>query len=446
MKIEIQNLGAIRQAEIDLSKRLTIFCGPNNSGKTYAAFIIYALTKSGLKYFRTTSKNEVIPELINNQKATYKINTESIWRYRNDELKGLKESLDSIYGISEEVVRNLFNDFDIKIIETKTEFEESISQMDFENELKINNISILIKKKKNTKNIELSLKSKTISKDNIQVLNYFLEAKLFSLIAFYPFNNSNILPVERNSIYTFSKELSIQKQDFLDRAQALGSKTNSRDPFDWLLKSSKRYPLPIRDGLEVAEDLSNYSKNKSDFYSLAEEIENDLLQGKVIITKEGDVQFSSNKAKSKKIPIHLTASIVKTLSSLVFYLKHIATKNELIIIDEPELNLHPNNQVYLTRIYAQLNNLIMASSKNEGVKEIAQKLGYTEELMLDKSLVSAYLFNYKNDSSRNVTIKAIEVSDEGFDVETIDNTIDELNEKSEELFYAIKYTKSIEDE
>lgn len=459
MKIEIQNLGAIREAEFDLSKRLTVFCGPNNSGKTYVAFIIYALTKSGLKYFRTAAKNEIIPELINNQTAIYNINHENIWKYRTDELKGLNDSLDSIYGISEDVASNLFKDFSLTIVETKKEFEASVLKMEFENELKINNISIFIKKEKNNNSIELSLKSKSISKDNIQVLNYFLEAKLFSLIAFYPFSNSNILPVERNSIYTFSKELSIQKQEFLDRAQALGSKTNSRDPFHWLLKSSKRYPLPIRDGLEVAEDLSNYSKNKSDFFGLAEEIENDLLQGKVIITKEGDVQFSSNKAKSKRIPIHLTASIVKTLSSLVFYLKHLASKNDLIIIDEPELNLHPNNQVYLTRIFAklinrefrllisthsdyiirELNNLIMASSKNEGVKEIAQKLGYTNDLMLDKRLISAYLFNYKSNTARNVTIKPIEVTDVGFDVSTIDNTIDELNEKSEELFYAVKY-------
>lgn len=37
MKIQIQNLGAIKEAELDLGKRLTIFCGSNNSGKTYAA-------------------------------------------------------------------------------------------------------------------------------------------------------------------------------------------------------------------------------------------------------------------------------------------------------------------------------------------------------------------------------------------------------------------------
>ena len=55
MEIKINNLGAIKEANIDLSKRLIVFCGPNNSGKTYAAFIIYALTKSGLKYFRSHS-------------------------------------------------------------------------------------------------------------------------------------------------------------------------------------------------------------------------------------------------------------------------------------------------------------------------------------------------------------------------------------------------------
>lgn len=216
--------------------------------------------------------------------------------------------------------------------------------------------------------------------------------------------------------------------------------------------------MPIRDGLEVAEDLNNYSKTKSEFYSFAEEIENELLNGKVIITKDGDVQFSSNKAKRKKIPIHLTASIVKTLSSLIFYLKYIATKNELIIIDEPELNLHPNNQVYLARVFArlinqgfrliisthsdyiirELNNLIMASSLKRKESITINSFTYSKEYYLDYNTVGAYLFNFKNSTSRNVTVSSIPISKSGFDVETIDNTIDELNEISEELFYALQ--------
>lgn len=459
MKIEIQNLGAIKQAEIDLNSKLTVFCGPNNSGKTYVAFLIYALTKSGLKYFRSEKYDNLIPELIKNQNAVFDINIDEIWQYRSREVKEIVDSLDSIYGISQEVATSLFKNFSLNIIESKEDFKNSVFKMIFEDELKLNNISIFIKKIDQSLKIELNLHSKTISKDNIEILNLFLVAKLYSLIAFYPFKNSHILPVERNSIYTFSKELSIQKQEFLDRAQALGSKSNARDPFHWFMKSSKRYPMPIRDGLEIAEDLTNYSKNKTDYYELAEEIENELLNGKVILNKDGDVQFSSNKAKSKKIPIHLSASIVKTLSSLVFYLKHIASKNELIIIDEPELNLHPNNQVYITRIFAKLinkgfrllvsthsdyiireiNNLIMSSSQKSGVQDLAKKIGYTSDIQLDKNYVSAYLFHYKSETSRNVTISPIEISENGFDVETIDNTIDELNEKSESLFYALKY-------
>ncbi|MFC5195776.1 AAA family ATPase [Bizionia hallyeonensis] len=459
MKIEIENLGAIKHAEINLNKKLTVFCGPNNSGKTYAAFIIYALTKSGLKYFRSKGRSNLITELIKNQSATFEIKVDDIWNYRNEELDSIKESLDSIYGISEEISNNLFKDFSIKILENKNEFSDSILKMNFENELKLNNITIKIKKENNTKSIKLSLKNKTVSKDNIEMLNLFLNAKLYSLIGFYPFTSSHILPVERNSIYTFSKELSIQKQEFFERAQELGTKSNNRDPFHWLLKSSKRYPMPIRDGLEIAEDLFNYSKTRTEFYEFAEEIESELLQGKVTINKDGDVQFASNKAKSKKIPIHLSASIVKTLSSLIFYLKHIATKNEMIIIDEPELNLHPNNQVYLTRVFAKLinkgfrilisthsdyiireiNNLIMASSENTGTKKIAAKLGYSEDEKLKNDTVSAYLFNYKNKTSRNVTISPIEVTETGFDVLTIDQTVEELNDVSEELFYSIKY-------
>ncbi|WP_171017697.1 AAA family ATPase [Sphingobacterium daejeonense] len=154
--------------------------------------------------------------------------------------------------------------------------------------------------------------------------------------------------MERNSIYSFSKELSIQRQDFFDQAKdfVTSGSFNSSSTIERYFKRSTRYPLAIRDGLSIAEDLSNTSKKRSEFAGLAEEIESDLLFGTVNVNKDGEVQFTSNKAKRLKIPIQLSASIVKTLSSLVFYLKHKAEQNDLIIIDEPELNLHPSNQVF----------------------------------------------------------------------------------------------------
>ena len=135
MKIKLENLGAIKDADFDLSKRLIVFCGPNNSGKTYAAFIIYALTKSSIQYLRSKSQNAFIQQLIKNQKANFKIQAKEIWKFRELELEKVKKSLDSIYGISEDIQKSLFDDFSIQVNQTEKEFEESILQMNFKNDI-----------------------------------------------------------------------------------------------------------------------------------------------------------------------------------------------------------------------------------------------------------------------------------------------------------------------
>lgn len=294
-----------------------------------------------------------------------------------------------------------------------------------------------------------------ISDNSIGFIQFMLLTGIYSSLAFYPITKSIIFPVERNSIYTFSKELSIKRNMLVDQMQDLSTK--KIDPFDFLFKRTTRYPLPIRDGLEIAEDMNNLQKKDGDYKDFAIEIEEELLQGKVSVSNEGEVQFTSNKAKSKKLPIHLTASIVKTLSSLVFYLKYLAKKNDLIIIDEPELNLHPDNQVILTRLFArlinngfrllisthsdyivrELNNLIMLSNNNEEVGQLREKYGYSTYEYIDKNEVKAYYFDFKTKTT--VATKELPVSDFGFDVPSIDNTIDKLNDVSEDLFYALKY-------
>ena len=43
MKLSVKNLGPIKQGEIDLSKRFSVFVGYNNSGKTYMAQVIWTM-------------------------------------------------------------------------------------------------------------------------------------------------------------------------------------------------------------------------------------------------------------------------------------------------------------------------------------------------------------------------------------------------------------------
>lgn len=45
MKIKVQDLGTIQEGEVDLDKNLIVFAGPNNSGKSYMAYLIYGILK-----------------------------------------------------------------------------------------------------------------------------------------------------------------------------------------------------------------------------------------------------------------------------------------------------------------------------------------------------------------------------------------------------------------
>ena len=43
-RIKVENFGPIAQAEVDM-KPLTVFMGPNSSGKSYLALLIYSLAR-----------------------------------------------------------------------------------------------------------------------------------------------------------------------------------------------------------------------------------------------------------------------------------------------------------------------------------------------------------------------------------------------------------------
>ena len=455
MKINIKGLGAIKEATIDLNKSLTVFCGHNNTGKTYVSYIIYALT-AGRNFEPIFLPDEHLNALLEKRSLTLIINKEEVWNYRNKTIKYIEENLNEIFGISKEQAQKYFPAFSICFETLKEDFFNRMLNEKIEGKLIENKLSLFLKKEKGSWDVQITIaNTEQLSDNSISFIRFMVLTSLYSSLSFYPISKSIIFPVERNSIYTFSKELSIRRNMLVDQMQDLSTK--KIDPFDFLFKRTTRYPLPIRDGLEIAEDMNNLQKKDGDYKEFATEIEEELLQGRVSVSNDGEVQFTSNKAKSKKLPIHLSASIVKTLSSLVFYLKYLARKNDLIIIDEPELNLHPDNQVILTRLFArlinkgfrllisthsdyiirELNNLIMLSNNKPEVAKLRDKFHYSSHEFINKDEVSVYYFDFKTKTT--VATNSLPITELGFDIPSIDDTIDKLNETSEDLFYAIKY-------
>lgn len=462
MKIQIKELGAIKEATIDLNKKLTVFCGPNGTGKTYMAYVLYAITKLNNKSIGIRLDGEIIKKLVEKNSVIIPIDTNLIWNFRAKEVENIKENLWNLFAIPEAKSKDFFAKTEINILDTKEEFQSKINELSIDETIKLFDYSFILKKDSKKDEILITISESLIKdKEFYNFMEIVFLSRLYSILAFNPITSSTIFPVERNSIYTFSNELSIRRNDALEHIQAITNKDFNL--FDLVFKRTTRYPQPIRDGLEVAEDLNNIEqRNSIDYYEFAEEIETELLNGKVIINKDGNVEFISKKAPKVRLSFHQSSSIVKTLASLVIYLKYRAVKNDLVIIDEPELNLHPDNQVKFAKIISRLvnkglrlvisthsdyiirefNNLIMISSNNKDIETVSKDFGYRDDEFLKISDVGAYMFNYKNEKAKQTEIKSIKIDQNGFEVSTLDNTIEELNKRSDELFYTLKYGKS----
>ncbi len=266
---------------------------------------------------------------------------------------------------------------------------------------------------------------------------------------------------ERAAINIFSKELALNKNKFLDTV--LKSKKEDRlKLLEYGEENISRYQKPIADELNIAEDLLHLQKQKSDFEFLAIELEKTILEGKISVGQYGGLHYQPNfytqnegnntngKEENIILEIYQTSSLVKSLASLVFYLRHLANKNDCIIIDEPELNLHPNNQVLVARFLARLVNkgfkvvasthsdyiikelstLLLLSDSFKQKDRIMERYGYTKNQILDKENIGVYYFEKGTNKAVNVPI-----TERGIEIESIDQVITDLNERFDSIYY-----------
>uniref|UniRef100_A0A2B4RZ87 Aspartate--tRNA(Asp/Asn) ligase n=1 Tax=Stylophora pistillata TaxID=50429 RepID=A0A2B4RZ87_STYPI len=250
------------------------------------------------------------------------------------------------------------------------------------------------------------------------------------------------LGAERGAIDIFNKELSIRRNEALDRLLELSNNENESDSVERriarALGENKRYTLPVRDALKYADDLYNYSQSDSEFSHIADKIEENILKGKLFVSKEGKVFFKHNKLKSQKAPLDIAASAIKSVAKLVFFMRHTAKKGMALFIDEPELNLHPDNQVLIARVLVQIANsgikLFVSTHSDYIVREfnnmiiadqVKDEKYYSRETYLNKKDIAVTRLFYKQDKNRQVTSEKVLIENDGFTIESVDETIED---------------------
>jgi len=444
MKIELKNIGTVKHAEIDLDKNLLIFCGPNNSGKTYVAYALFGVSKTNTDDSNNTIVASRASTIGVDTTYEFSLSPQFVRDILSERVNAACFDLENIFASNQYFFKESLITIDQELTDEK--ISEKISNLVIEDvSYSLVNGRYKINKQTATNTISIKVVDNPLIKDavdkflrviGIPKINDDCNFIIKRLIGTLFFGNSYIAPAERIAINIFSKEVFLNRSELLNRSFNNNSNTKSR------------YSLPIAASLKVAEDLSFLEKTQSDYATIAKLIEDKILLGSITVSQYGEMQFNPHKADIKGISINLAGSMVKSLASIVFYFRHLAQKGDFIIIDEPELNLHPDNQIIMARILArivnegfkvlisthsdyiikELNNLVRLNSEKERAQEIMQKYGYTNDELLDKDALGVYLF-------KDNVAKCVQVDDLGFDINTIEKVNSELIQISQSIYF-----------
>lgn len=449
-KFRFKKIGPVKEAEMELGD-LTIIAGRNNTGKTYLAYALYGFLKIWREWAASIPPNadHLIKTLMTTGKVEQPVDREWLKQAREAMIQRLaaifsKEVLPDVFSAS----RAAFEGASLEIV-LGGAFPEAVPPQkagDFSIAYDGSNIVI---EREPLPRYDVSTKKSSsqylIDLGEMTSVVYGLYALLLSPDFPHPF----VLSAERFGISLFYKELDFTKSQLVALVQKMGDENRDRfSPFRLIDETTSRYALPIKDNIDYTRNISDFRWRKSEIHGdkLFNDIK-DMIDG--YYRRSGDDTEFRSKARGERkfsIPLHIASSSVRGLSDLYFFLRHVAQKNHLLIIDEPEGHLDTANQIQLARLLAglvragvkvlitthsdylikEINNLVMLNKSFENKAKVVEKLGYKADDFLNPDSIRAYV-SEENGLSRCA------VDGFGIDMPVFDETIDKINRVSNEL-------------
>ncbi|QRV23371.1 AAA family ATPase [Marinomonas foliarum] len=460
MKITFKNLGAIKQANLILGD-LTIVCGKNNTGKTYVTYATYGFLDYWHKQLSIEIPSDVVTQVMDKgsisvpielfAKDAKKILKEASIQFSKhiDKVFAGKESLFEGASLSVEVDKS--NDYNANDVS----FEAGSSSRTF----------LKVTSEKDDENLTISLLVDKSSEDLPP--RSFIENMICAAVRELVFKNKVPRPfiasAERTGAAIFQKELDFTRSRLLDM---LGDK-DSHLSFSKLLGGFKaEYPIPVKKNIDFIRGLSSITNKESMFSKQHPEVLEhfkDIIGGEYKVNKEGEIQYIPNKNQRVKLSLVESSSAVRSLLDIGFYLRHEAQIGDVIMVDEPELNLHPENQRKVARLFAmlvnhgikvfitthsdfiikELNTLILLNQKSDHLLELAKREGYSEGEFLSHERLKVYmakedsilLEGRKKKSTCNTLVPAEITAETGISLQSFDSTIEEMNRIQDEIVW-----------
>lgn len=468
-----RNLGPIDHAEMELGD-LTVIAGHNNTGKTYLAYSIYG-------FLRSWNQS---PHLYGDIAYNEELSTSTKHPKSNENRLVIDRLIATACedGNAEEPISSELWNRDREIIcdEFSSHFSDHILPSIFSASPKdLNEPSVAVELKKGTvqeftslnaleggPRIYISLHDNLFTMSNTdssqalnsaanyqRILDHYIET-LFPEFT----HQTSVLSSERFSIALFYKELDFTRNYVINLVQNVRRRrgdTDQSDRFaiDLIEAGTSQYALPIRDNIDYTRNIPDVLRSRSDVFDKRLELEiAEIMQGHYT-SDDGDLRFRSTSDCKQQfnVPLHMASSSARGMCDLYFFLRHVAKKRHLLIIDEPESHLDTANQVLCARLIAhfvrsgvrvlitthsdyllkELNNLIMLSNEFDDREAVLRALNYSDSDVIQPSRVRGYIAQDRG---------LVECSIDGFGVDwpIFDSTIDRINQASNELAYRVR--------
>ena len=374
MKITFSNLGTIKKTSLDL-RPLTVIIGPNNSSKTYVAYATYGLLKSLPAAFVPAIEANEIPWRKAKGFVHLKINDELVEVFNQRLNLAARSFLRGLDIFFQDTSKKLFArtrlEISINVANIITIIDDLAGAFHRERAISVTN---------NVASIQLHNGENAAS-----FVGEFVTHVGRAMALTRPF----VLPAERNAFIISYRVLANRRYKLLKETEQLsffgrspdksgsafmqpgrpvksiGNAANRQSHLDRSRdQGGVQYPKPIDDFLDFLTDVEIEDNpdagGDAPFSLLADRIEQSIQGNNKISFEPTATGGRKLKVKIKEdlsIDLYNASSSIKQLTPLILYLRHRARPDDLLIIDEPEMNLHPEAQAKLLEILAILVNL-----------------------------------------------------------------------------------------
>lgn len=457
--MEIENLGPVKNADVSLGN-LTVFVGNNGTGKTLTAYAIYAFFKWFKKDYKFILLKE--DELLNLVKSNtkLKLNLQEFMEKTYEDISDKFNALNNDYFKSAFNDDNFLNESsnitvtsnDVKLLLRDSKelgsmhfgitWGYSENSRDEENVTnKKNRVGYHFDFDNNQINIEYGLydfsenepeklagESDPFSKVSVDKITEFFNTNVKMRI----FANSfTYLPAERIGINTFINEL----------IDARGSQSFMPDDIDHANSVNiynEHYPTAIEDYIVF---VSQHIKDEKSLKRKAYNNESTEMLKKLL---PGEFKYDRDKSKlnytinDSTVGFDLVSSSIKSIFGLDIFVKQ-AEAGDWLIIDEPEMNLHPQRQrIVINLLYRLAKNgmkIVMSTHSDYLIKElvnlrIEDYLESNNGKNLTKDIQDdVRIYQFK--SNEVIEIRGLLTQEE--DLSNFDTTTNEINDKYYDL-------------